>query len=128
MAITLKVNIDYELCNSSIITSYIKECNIGNYESGENDENDEIKLYINNSNLKQFHNILQKCVKKGSCKIIDSDTSDYIKKNDGTENSFIQYTIKIENQFWYKEIIEKGKAFHINNTLSLWTFYSFKKN
>ena len=105
-----KVNIDYESCNHPEIYTYIEDCNINNEET--------IILYFHDLNSKDFLNVFDECTKRGLCDLIDKDTSDTINK----------YEIEIANQFWYKEIIEKGKSFHFNSQLNLYSFYVFKNN
>ena len=42
------------------------------------------------------------------------------------KKSVYVYRMNVSNQYWYKEIIEKGKALHVNNKM-LYSFYSFVK-
>ncbi len=108
-----KANIDYATCDDEFITDYINACNLIN-DDGEGKY--DFIFYVSKDKLKVLNEVIDKCKLTHQCKINYIDEMDEI------------YTISIDisNQYWYKEIIETGKALHVNNKV-FHTFYSFKK-
>ena len=49
-----------------------------------------------------------------------------INKKIVSNKSIEMYALNIKNQYWYKKVIENGKAFHLNNNF-LYGFYALKK-
>ena len=114
-----RANIDYETCNDEFITEFIFGCNLinvgGNKKEKRGDRGDLI-FYVSKEKLKRFNEVAAKCKLTHQCEI-----------NNIREMEKIHVIeMNISNQYWYKEIIEEGKAIHVNNE-DFYTFYSFKE-
>lgn len=111
----VELNINYEECNHSYVTNYIDACNIGKPS---------ITIYTNINNSKIFNTALNNCSSVGMCNNL-KDQYRQIRNKSG--NIIEKYTVEIANQYWYKKIIEDGKAIVIDNNL-FYGFYKFKKD
>ena len=105
-----RANIDLETCDSEFITDFIDECNLK--------DSADLIFYVSQMHLNDFKNVLARCSNVHQCRV---DRNFTYKKE-----SVYVYRMNVSNQYWYKEIIEKGKALHVNNKM-LYSFYSFVK-
>lgn len=103
-----RANINYELCDDEFITNYISSCNL--------QENSNLIFYVSIEKSKYFNELIKKCERTHQCKTVDTYLLD---------KKYVHEMI-VANQYWYKELIENGKAMHINNK-EFYSFYSLKK-
>ena len=103
-----RANINYELCDDEFITNYISSCNL--------QENSNLIFYVSIEKSKYFNELIKKCERTHQCKAVNTYLLD---------KKYVHEMI-VANQYWYKELIENGKAMHINNK-EFYSFYSLKK-
>ena len=89
---------------------FLDECNL--------EHDNDLMLYVSEINLDNFENVVARCVNVHQC-LVDKEFTH-------KKESVYVYSISVSNQYWYKEIIEKGKSLHVNNK-ELYSFYSFVK-
>ena len=90
-----RANIDLETCDSEFITDFIDECNLK--------DSADLIFYVSQMHLNDFKNVLARCsmfINVVWIGILLIKKSVYV------------YRMNVSNQYWYKEIIEKGKALH----------------
>ncbi len=103
-----RANINYETCDDEFITNYIPSCNL--------DQDNGLIFYVSIENSRYFNDVIKKCERTHQCKIENTYLLD---------KSYV-FEMVVANQYWYKELIENGKALHVNNK-KFHIFYSLIK-